>query len=324
MEKTTAEIAALVPDARVEMAHGQMSEVQLERTLMRLLNKEIDVLVCTTIIETGMDVSNVNTIIIEDANRFGLAQLYQLRGRVGRTNRLAYAYLTFDPKKSLDEVAEKRLRAIKEFTEFGSGFKIAMRDLEIRGAGNVLGPEQHGFMASVGYEMYCQLLSEAVDEALGVPPEEKKVSTQIDLSVNAYIPNEYIESEVLRIEAYKSIVAIEDDNDYYRVQEELEDRFGTVPESVDMLMHIAIIKAMANSLGITDISQSPDGVVLKFVKSKAPDIKILSKISSSGKVKILFGAGDKPYILIKMKKPSEKELIENVNFVLMCLQNPEI
>ncbi len=324
MEKLTAEIAALVPDAKVEMAHGQMSEAQLENTLMRFLNKEIDVLVCTTIIETGMDVQNVNTIIIEDANHFGLSQLYQLRGRVGRTNRLAYAYLTFNPTKSLDEIAEKRLRAIKEFTEFGSGFKIAMRDLEIRGAGNVLGPEQHGFMATVGYDMYCQMLSDAVNEAMGLPPEEKKITTQIDLGVNAYIPNEYINSEALRIEAYKSIVAIEDVNDFNKVQEELEDRFGTIPPPVDTLMRIALLKAAANRLGITDITQSSDGVTLKFVKTMSPDIKILSKISSSRIVKILFSSGDKPYILIRMKNPSEKEIMEKVNFVLNSLQNPEL
>ncbi len=324
MEKVTAEIAAMVPDARVEMAHGQMSEAQLERTLMRFLNREIDVLVCTTIIETGMDVQNVNTIIIEDANRFGLAQLYQLRGRVGRTNRLAYAYLTFDAKKSLDEIAEKRLRAIKEFTEFGSGFKIAMRDLEIRGAGNVLGPEQHGFMATVGYDMYCQMLSEAVNEAMGMPVEEKKVTTQIDLSVNAYIPNEFINSEALRIEAYKSIVLIEDVQDYNRVQEELEDRYGTVPACVDRLMKIALMKNNANSLGITDIAQSPDGVILRFTKAKAPDIKALSKISTSGVVKILYSSGERPYILIRLSKVSEDEIIKKVNFVLNCLQSPKL
>ena len=324
MEKVTAEIASLVPDARVEMAHGQMSEAQLERTLMHFLNHEIDVLVCTTIIETGMDVQNVNTIIIEDANRFGLAQLYQLRGRVGRSNRLAYAYLTFDPKKSLDEIAEKRLRAIKEFTEFGSGFKIAMRDLEIRGAGNVLGPEQHGFMATVGYDMYCQMLSDAVNEAMGLPVEEKKVTTQIDLSVNAYIPNEFINSEALRIEAYKSIVLIEDVQDFNRVQEELEDRYGTVPSCVDTLMKIAMLKNTASSLGITDIAQSPDGVILRFIKSKAPDIKALSKISTSGVVKILFSSGERPYILIRMAKTNEDELIKKVNFVLNCLQTPQL
>ena len=324
MEKLATEIAALVPDARVEMAHGQMSEAQLEKTLMRFLNKEIDVLVCTTIIETGMDVQNVNTIIIEDANHFGLSQLYQLRGRVGRTNRLAYAYLTFNPTKALDEIAEKRLRAIKEFTEFGSGFKIAMRDLEIRGAGNVLGPEQHGFMATVGYDMYCQMLSDAVNEAMGLPPEEKKITTQIELNVNAYIPNEYINAEALRIEAYKSIVAIEEINDFNRVQEELEDRYGTIPACVDTLMKIALMKSCANSIGITDINQSADGVTLKFVKSKAPDIKILSKISSSRVVRILFSAGDKPYILIRMQNPSEKDIIEKVNFVLNSLQNPEL
>ena len=324
MEKVTAEIASLVPDARVEMAHGQMSEAQLERTLMRFLNREIDVLVCTTIIETGMDVQNVNTIIIEDANRFGLAQLYQLRGRVGRTNRLAYAYLTFDPKKSLDEIAEKRLRAIKEFTEFGSGFKIAMRDLEIRGAGNVLGPEQHGFMATVGYDMYCQMLSDAVSEAMGMPVEEKKVATQIDLSINAYIPNEFINSEALRIEAYKAIVLIEDIQDYNRVQEELEDRYGTVPSPVDKLMKIALMKNTAGSLGITDIAQAPDGIILRFTKSKAPDIKALSKISTSGVVKILYSSGERPYILIRMAKVSEDEVIKKVNFVLNCLQSPEM
>ncbi|MBQ3110970.1 MAG: transcription-repair coupling factor [Clostridia bacterium] len=324
MEKVTAEISALVPDARVEMAHGQMSEAQLERTLMRFLNREIDVLVCTTIIETGMDVQNVNTIIIEDANHFGLAQLYQLRGRVGRTNRLAYAYLTFDAKKSLDEIAEKRLRAIKEFTEFGSGFKIAMRDLEIRGAGNVLGPEQHGFMASVGYDMYCQMLSDAVNEAMGVPVEEKKFTTQIELNINAYIPNDYINSEALRIEAYKSIVLIEDIQDYNRVQEELEDRFGTTPACVDRLMKIALLKYAANSVGITDISQTPDGVMLRFVKAKAPDITALSKISTSGVVKILYSSGERPYILIRLSKVNEDELIKKVNFVLNCLQNPQL
>lgn len=320
MERLTAEIAAMVPDARVEMAHGQMSEVQLERTMMRLLNGEIDVLVCTTIIETGMDVQNVNTIIVEDANHFGLSQLYQLRGRVGRTNRLAYAYFTFDPKKSLDEIAEKRLRAIKEFTEFGSGFKIAMRDLEIRGAGNVLGPEQHGFMAAVGYDTYCQILEETVNEVMGLPPKEKKTATQIDLKVNAYIPNEYIESDSLRIEAYKEIVAIEDQNDYYRVQEELEDRYGTPPQPVDTLMQVAVIKAMASASGVTDVVQSDDGVTLKFLKSKEPGIKALSQISSSGVVKILYSSGDKPHILIRMKKPDEKTIIDNIKFVLQLLQ----
>ncbi len=324
MEKVTAEIAALVPDARVEMAHGQMSEAQLENTLMRFLNCEIDVLVCTTIIETGMDVQNVNTIIIEDANRFGLAQLYQLRGRVGRTNRLAYAYLTFNPGKSLDEVAEKRLRAIKEFTEFGSGFKIAMRDLEIRGAGNVLGPEQHGFMATVGYDMYCQMLNEAVGEVMGMPAEEKKVATQIELSVNAYIPNEYIDSEALRIEAYKSIVVIEDLQDYNRVQEEIEDRYGTVPDCVDRLMKIALIKNTASMLGITDINQTQDGIVIRFVKAKAPDIKVLSKLSSQKEHKILYSSGERPYLLLRISKISEDEIIKKVNFVLNCLQNPDL
>lgn len=324
MERVTAEIASLVPDAKVEMAHGQMSEAQLEKTLMRFLNREIDVLVCTTIIETGMDVQNVNTIIIEDANHFGLAQLYQLRGRVGRTNRLAYAYLMFDPRKSLDEIAEKRLRAIKEFTEFGSGFKIAMRDLEIRGAGNVLGPEQHGFMATVGYDMYCQMLSDAVTEAMGLPLEEKKVTTQIDLKVNAYIPNEFIDSEALRIEAYKSIVLIEDAQDYNRVQEELEDRYGTIPPCVDRLMRVALLKNVASSLGITDITQSPDGVTLRFIKAKEPGIKILSKISSSKVVKILFSSGENPYILIKLQKIGEDEVIQKINFVLNCLQNPDM
>lgn len=324
IEKVAADIQLLVPEAKCAIAHGQMSEAQLEKTMMRFLNGEIDILICTTIIETGMDVQNVNTIIIEDANHFGLAQLYQLRGRVGRTNRLAYAYLTFDPKKSLDEIAEKRLRAIKEFTEFGSGFKIAMRDLEIRGAGNVLGPEQHGFMAQVGYELYCRMLEEAVNEEMGLPKKEEKTTTQIDLSVNAYIPNEYIDSEALRIEAYKSIVAIEDINDFYRVQEELEDRFGNIPHSVDTLMRIALIKAAAGELGITEVSQSDEGVTLSLSKERVPDIKTLSKISSSGVVKILFNAGERPYILIRMKKPDEKTLMENINFVLNALQNPEL
>ena len=192
---------------------------------------EIDVLVCTTIIETGLDISNTNTIIIQDADRMGLSQLYQLRGRVGRSNRMAYAYLMYHKDKVLQETAEKRLQTIREFTEFGSGFKIAMRDLEIRGAGNLLGAEQHGHMEAIGYDMYCRLLEEEIQNMKGEPKQEY-FETTIDLNINAYIPDFYIKNQEQRMEMYKKIAAISNQHDYYNIQEELEDRFGNFTQKV--------------------------------------------------------------------------------------------
>ena len=241
IDKIAAKIQELIPEAIVTYAHGQMSERQLENIMMDFINREIDVLVCTTIIESGLDIPNVNTIIIQDADCLGLSQLYQLRGRVGRSNRIAYAYLMYQKDKVLQEGAEKRLQAIKEFTEFGSGFKIAMRDLEIRGAGNLLGSQQHGHIDAVGYDLYSKLLEEAIKKEQGEEIKEH-FETLIELDIDAYIPQKYIEDEIQKLEIYKKIAVIQTQKDYYDVQEEIEDRYGDLPESVQNLLEIALIK----------------------------------------------------------------------------------
>ncbi|MDO4563503.1 MAG: transcription-repair coupling factor [Clostridia bacterium] len=322
IDRVAVQIQQMVPEAKIGVGHGRMGETQLEDTMIQLMRGEINVLVCTTIIETGLDIPNVNTIIIEDADRFGLAQLYQLRGRVGRTNRLAYAYLTFKRDKALDEIAEKRLRAIKEFTEFGSGFKIAMRDLEIRGAGNILGAEQHGFMATVGYEMYCRLLEEAVREAMGDERgEKKKVECTVDINVSAFIPESYISSATLRIEAYKKIAAIEDLADSYRVEEELEDRYGDIPTAVRLLIDVALIRVEAAKLGIEEIGQSEDRIVFRFNKALMPPIERIASLAALGHGKVLFNAQERPYVLYRVKNAKENVALNNVNNVLQHLQN---
>ncbi len=247
-------VAALVPEARVVFAHGRMGERTLENIMFDFIHGDIDVLVSTTIIETGLDISNVNTIIIDGAERMGLAQLYQLRGRVGRTNRNAYAFLMYKRDKVLKEIAEKRLEAIKEFTDLGSGFKIAMRDLEIRGAGNILGVEQHGHIEAVGYDMYCKMLNEAVQMLKGEKTEDKyEFETSVDMDVDAYIPASYIKSEFQRLEIYKRIADIENENELLDRQDELLDRFGDYPEPVGNLMEIALIKAMAHNVYIAQV-----------------------------------------------------------------------
>src|SRR5690606_2794374 len=215
----------LVPEARIGIAHGQMDEDLLERVMLDFLNGEIDVLLCSTIIETGMDIPNVNTLIVDEADRLGLAQLYQLRGRVGRSNRVAYAYFTYRKDKILTEDAEKRLQAIREFTELGSGFKIALRDLEIRGAGNLLGPEQYGFIASVGFELYCKLLEEAVREVKGEVKREAPDAV-IDLNVDAYVSDDYVADPQQKVEIYKRVAGLRTAEEIQDFQEELEDRFG--------------------------------------------------------------------------------------------------
>ncbi|MDE6357852.1 MAG: transcription-repair coupling factor, partial [Eubacteriales bacterium] len=254
IDEETIKIQNIVPDAKIAFAHGQMSERELEKVMVAFMEQEIDVLVCTTIIETGLDISNVNTIIINDADRMGLSQLYQLRGRVGRSNRTSFAYLMYKKDKVLQEISEKRLQIIKEFTEFGSGFKIAMRDLEIRGAGNLLGAEQHGHMDIIGYEMYCKLLEQAISELKG-EIIENEFETLIDLSVNAFITPSYIENEVQKLEMYKKISLIKTEEDFFDVQDELEDRFGTIPKVVQNLLNIALMKSYAHNLGINKISQ---------------------------------------------------------------------
>lgn len=248
-------ISGLVPDARVDFAHGQMSERELENVMYGFINGDIDVLVSTTIIETGLDISNVNTMIIHDSDRYGLSQLYQLRGRIGRSNRTAYAFLMYKKNKMLKETAEKRLSAIREFTDLGSGFKIAMRDLELRGAGNLLGAEQHGHMNAVGYDLYCKMLNEAVKEAKGIRTMED-FETTIDLNMDAFIPDSYISNEFQKLDVYKRIAVIETQQDYDDMLEELLDRFGELPKAVMNLLAIAKLKAQAHRAYVTEIKQS--------------------------------------------------------------------
>lgn len=254
-------IAKLVPDARVDFAHGQMSERELENVMYSFVNGDIDVLVSTTIIETGLDISNVNTMIIHDSDRYGLSQLYQLRGRIGRSNRTAYAFLMYRKNVMLKETAEKRLAAIREYTDLGSGFKIAMRDLELRGAGNLLGAQQHGHMNAVGYDLYCKMLNEAVKEAKGIHTMED-FETSVDLNVDAYIPDSYISNELQKLDIYKRIAGIETQQDYDDMLEELLDRFGEPGKAVLNLLAIAKLKAIAHQGYVTEIKQT--GKTVRF------------------------------------------------------------
>lgn len=312
IERVAAKIKDAIPQVRVAVAHGRMSETQLEEIMMHLLDGEIDVLVCTTIIETGLDVSNVNTIIIENADHLGLSQLYQLRGRVGRSNRLAYAYLTYNGGKILDSTAHKRLMAIKEFTEFGSGFKIAMRDLEIRGAGNLLGHEQHGNMNLVGYDMYCMLLEQAVKERKGeiyVPPME----ISVDIKTDAYIPEKYVEYEQQRIDLYKKIAAIENMDDYYDLQGEFIDRFGDLPQSVQNLLEIAYIKSLCRIAEISDVIQNDTSV--NFVFTQRANAQAVLKLLNEHNKDMRFVNGAKSKIIYKCKD----NFIENIKIILQSL-----
>ncbi len=312
IESTAQKIRAFSPHLRVAFAHGKMSERELEKIMQQVLDKEIDVLVCTTIIETGLDIPNVNTIIVDDADRMGLSQLYQLRGRVGRSDRLAYALLLYRPDKVLSEVAAKRLRAIRDFTEFGSGFKIALRDLEIRGAGNVIGAQQHGFMDSVGYDMYCNLLEEAVLEIKG-EAHEKRSETTVSLNTGAYIPKDYIKGENYRIEMYKKISMVYSEEDYNDVYEEIEDRYGTLPGPVENLLKIALLRALASECGFSEVKQKEKNALLVFDKDKKLDLALVLELISMFDNKILFSPTESPYITIR---GDEKALAENIKIVL--------
>jgi len=263
----------------------------------QVLDHSVDVLVCTTIVETGLDIPNVNTIIIEDADRMGLSQLYQLRGRVGRSSRLAYAYLTYRRDKVMNEDAQKRLKAIKEFTEFGSGFKIALRDLEIRGAGNVIGAQQHGHMDAVGYDLFCRLLAEAVAERKGDElPTTSENNLVISIPVDAYIPKNYISGENYRIEMYKKIAAVTDEKSADDVYEEIEDRYGDLPVTVRNLIDIAVIRAYAESLSMCEIAAKGQNLVFTFEEGRKINLAAISEMMNKYKGKLLFSAGAKPYI----------------------------
>jgi transcription-repair coupling factor (superfamily II helicase) len=300
------QIKALLPDVRVEFAHGQMNEVKLEKLMLSFLQHEFDVLVCTTIIETGMDISNVNTIIINHADKLGLSQLYQLRGRVGRSNRIAYCYLTYQKDKILSEIAEKRLKAIKEFTELGSGFKIAMKDLEIRGAGSLLGGDQHGHIAQIGYDLYCKMLENTVKHFKGQWVEED-IDASIEIQINAFVPESYIQNGQQKIDVYKRISAISSLQDRTKVEEDLVDRFGDVPLSVSNLVLISYIRSVCKKLRIERVIETEQGfrcfTATGFKFQNAPFANFMNKYKRS----IVLNAGGKPYFEVRFVKISQKE-----------------
>jgi len=302
-------LSQMFPNARIAYAHGQMDEEKMSDIWRSLVEHEIDILVCTTIIETGVDVPNVNTLIIENSDRFGLSQLYQLRGRVGRSSRRAYAFFTFQKDKILSEVASKRLSAMREFTQFGSGFRIAMRDLEIRGAGSILGGKQHGQMEAVGYDMYIKLLSEAVAEAKGEKPS-KIMDCTVDIQINAHIPDDYISSLNQRISVYKKIMSIGNQDDKSDLIDELIDRYGDVPESVTGLIEISLLRNMASSLGISEITQR-NGQMYFYTESL--DIKQAQALSQVYKGKVTFNGINKSYVSVKiMPEISPFDMMKNV------------
>ena len=319
----TARVQSLVPEANVAYAHGQMREHQLERIMYDFINGDIDVLVSTTIIETGLDISNANTMIIHDADKLGLSQLYQLRGRVGRSNRMAYAFLLYRRDRLFREVAEKRLAAIREFTDLGSGFKIAMRDLEIRGAGNLLGEAQHGHMEAVGYDLYCKMLNEAVKNMKQGTSQEEAVSftTTVDLNVDAFIPASYIPDEYQKLDIYKRIALIETEEEMDDMMEELIDRFGDIPKKVQKLILIARLKAFAHSVYVTSIEQK--GQTLKITMYERAKVRgeEIPKLLERRKGELVFKNDTPPYFLYEQKKRNRKEKDPDILEVVKNLLN---
>lgn len=330
IDEAAAHIQELVPQANVAFAHGQMEKRELEKIMVDFINGDIDVLISTTIIETGMDISNVNTMIIEDADKFGLSQLYQLRGRVGRSNRTAYAFLLYRRDRMLTEVAEKRLSAIREFSDFGSGFKIAMKDLEIRGAGNVLGKSQHGHMAAVGYDLYCKMLNEAVNDLKGIK-NEYSFETNVDLSVDAYIPSTYIKSEYQKLDIYKRIAAIESEEELSDMKDELVDRYGSLSTPAVNLLNIALIKSMAHKIGIMEmkgtIEDGPSGcyktVMKVYPKAEINTEAIPEFIDSFGGAMKLVSGSQPQFIwrVTKKKYNNAGEYLTGIKEMLKLMQN---
>lgn len=302
-----ASVQNMVPDANVAFAHGQMSERQLEEIMYDFVNGDIDVLVSTTIIETGLDIPNANTIIIHDAERMGLSQLYQLRGRVGRSNRMAYAFLMYSRNKMLTEVAEKRLGAIRDFTELGSGVKIAMRDLEIRGTGNLLGAQQSGHLEAVGYDLYCKMLNQAIEVLKGETLEED-FETKIDLMCDAFVPASYIKNETLKMDIYKRIAGIETDEEYEDMQDELIDRFGDIPSQVENLLQVVLLKAAAHKVYITEISGTKDKMKIMMWNQAKIDVERIPILVREYKGRLKFVTGDTPYFVYS-PKPDDDNVI---------------
>ena len=310
------EIAELVPEARVDYAHGKMSGNEIEDIMQNFIDKKIDVLVCTTILESGIDIPNANTIIVENADRMGLAQLYQIRGRVGRSDRQGYAYITYKRDKLLSEIADKRLKAIKEFTEFGSGFKIAMRDLEIRGAGSLLGEIQHGHLEQVGYDTYCNLLDEVIKEMKGIPVQEE-LDVQIDLDVTCYIPDDYITDSSQKIEMYQEIALCRNEEDIQNVIDEMIDRFGNMPKEIENLIEIARIKILCKKLKISKVQSRRNFVVFIF---EPGELNIdINELVKKYRNKIKFTQGIKPQITLALDNLSEIKMLHEVKEFLHSL-----
>ena len=298
------DIQQLVPEAKVDLAHGQMSGNELENIMQDFIDKKSNVLVCTTILESGIDIPNANTIIVENADRLGLAQLYQIRGRVGRSDTQAYAYVTYRRDKILSEEADKRLKAIKEFTEFGSGFKIAMRDLEIRGAGSIMGEIQHGHLEQVGYDMYCKLLDEVVKEMQGEKVEEEP-EIQIDINVSSYIPDSFIENASQKIEIYQNIASCKNEEDIQNVMDEILDRYGKMPAEIENLLEVARIKNLCFEKFVLKINQRGNNIIYYFDEKKF-DVSIVEKLMRIYKGKIKFSPSKiSPYITVKINNDFE-------------------
>lgn len=322
IEDRTATIAKLVPEANVVYAHGQMSERQLEKIMYQFINGEIDVLVSTTIIETGLDIPNVNTIIIHDADKFGLSQLYQLKGRVGRSNRTAYAFLLYKRDKMLKEVAEKRLAAIREFTALGSGIRIAKKDLEIRGTGNILGVSQHGHMAEVGYELYCKMLQAAIKKEQGVEQEEER-DVLVDLPINAYIPSSYVPNEFIKLDLYKKIASLSSKEECEDTIDELSDRFGEPPATVLNLIYVASLKIMAKPLYISEINGNSKRIILYMepeAKLKAEGVPEM--LMKAGNLLSFKQDGGKPQFIINTAlKADKRDWKSKLEFVLKLMND---
>ncbi|MFR3920049.1 MAG: transcription-repair coupling factor [Clostridia bacterium] len=313
------EISKLVPEAKVEFAHGKMTGNEIESIMQDFIEHKIDVLVCTTILESGIDIPNANTIIVENADRLGLAQLYQIRGRVGRADKQGYAYITYRRDKLLSEVADKRLKAIKEFTEFGSGFKIAMRDLEIRGAGSLLGEIQSGHMEQVGYDTYCKLLDEVVKEMQGITVKQEK-DIQIDINLSSYIPENYIEDTAQKIEIYQDIALCRNDKDIEDVIDEIIDRYGSMPQEVENLIEIARIKILCRTANVLKIAQKTDAVVFYLDKDNIKiDEKMINTLVEKYGPKLKFSQGVEPYITLKMSSKDEMEIIRMIKELLTII-----
>lgn len=321
--KKADEISKLVPEAKVDFAHGKMTGAQIESIMQEFIEHKIDVLVCTTILESGIDIPNANTIIVENADRLGLAQLYQIRGRVGRSDRQGYAYITYRRDKLLSEIADKRLKAIKEFTEFGSGFKIAMRDLEIRGAGSMLGEIQSGHMEQVGYDTYCKLLDEVVKEMQGIEVKQEQ-EVQIEINLSSYIPDSYIEDSSQKIEIYQDIALCRTNKDIEDVIDEIIDRYGSMPEEVENLIEIARIKILARKAAVIKVTQKEKSIVLNLDREniKVDENTVKALVSKYG-LDLRFSAGVEPYITLRVNSKDEKEIIEKIKEMLITIGSSE-